>query len=514
MTRLFLLGSFASLYTLGRTLTIGERMRITLPLVAAAALLLVGCSKNTSDPMDMAGDTAGSDASRDMGSDTVIDLGRPADATFEMLRTQPGTSRLDTVRGLTIMRGIIHAHSVHSHDACDGEPVLEDGASNEPCLIDFRRAICETRQDYVFLTEHEELAAEVEFDELSLVRPGDTALMGDDGQTVAARILCENGHDALLIPGGEFGLMPVGLSNHLPGTPEERDAAYNEVTPERVESYRELGAVVLQAHTESRDREELRALGLDGFEVYQLHANVDPGIREEWLGLDPAGFLNAAVPFVQGGGGHPDLLFLTFFEPNLPSIAHFDALVADGQRLVGTGGTDCHQNVLRMSMSDGERVDSYRRMMRWFSNHLLVDDVSVDGLRNALSDGRLAIVFEVMGTPSGADFYGAARERTYEMGEYMPLDGPPILHVARPNIVDWGAANVRLEIRRSNADGTSEVVAEGSSDLEFEVTEPGAYRAVVYLTPDHLAPHLDEARQPLAEKEYQWIWFNPIYVNP
>ena len=38
-----------------------------------------------------------------------------------------------------------------------------------------------------------------------------------------------------------------------------------------------------------------------------------------------------------------------------------------------------------MKMSDGERVDSYRRMMRWFSNWLLVTDVDPAGVKEALA---------------------------------------------------------------------------------------------------------------------------------
>ncbi len=491
------------------------RVRRLIPMTVA--VLVLGCSKPAVDPVpgrdatvsDASGDAA---SSPEMGADAPDAVADAPAPTYALLPTQPATTRLGDRRGRAVVRGLIHAHSVHSHDACDGKPTLEDGSSNEPCLADFRRGICETRQDYVFLTEHIDLTADTNFDELSLVRPGDEPVRNAAGDIVANFVACENGHRALVIPGGEFDLMPVGLDGHVAGTPAERNAAYSEETPERVQSYKDLGAVVLQAHSEQRDRDTLRSLNLDGFEVYQLHANVDPNIRADFLGLEASGFLNAAVPFVQGGGGNPDLLFLTFVEPNVPSIAHFDALVSEGQHLTGTGGTDCHQNVLRMTMSDGERVDAYRRMMRWFSNHMLVDELSVDGTRDALRDGRLSIVFEVMGSPLGADFVAEAGAQSYEMGEVAPIGDTPALRLARPEVLDWGAVPVRLEILKIEPGGAV-VVAEGTESLEYAVTEPGAYRAIVYITPEHLAVHLDEQRAPLAAQEYQWIWYNPIYVR-
>lgn len=37
-----------------------------------------------------------------------------------------------------------------------------------------------------------------------------------------------------------------------------------------------------------------------------------------------------------------------------------------------TLGNDCHRDTFPQLLPDGERIDSYRRMMLWFTNHLLV----------------------------------------------------------------------------------------------------------------------------------------------
>jgi hypothetical protein len=68
----------------------------------------------------------------------------------------------------------------------------------------------------------------------------------------------------------------------------------------------------------------------------------------------------------------PDLAPLGFVAPNEPSIVALEGL---GQtlRLTISAGTDAHQNVLPNKASDGERIDSYRRMIRWFNNRVRLD---------------------------------------------------------------------------------------------------------------------------------------------
>ena len=461
---------------------------------------------------DVSVDAARDATAPDVGSDVARDVEMPP-PTYVLDRGQPDTTTLGNLRGRRWARGIIHAHSVNSHDACDGDPREPDGSPDEDCLSDFRDAVCQTRQDYIFLTEHEESLVFVPWDELLLFRDGDTVVTDDLGRAVANEVACDNGHRALLIPGGELGIMPIGMPEHLPGTTAELDAMYAEQTPARVQSFRDLGAVVLQAHAERRNLDELRAQNLDGFEVYQLHANVAPDIRQEWLGLDGDDWIPATVPFVQGTGGAVDLVFLTFVQPNPPSLGHFDALVAEGQHLTGTGGTDCHQNVFNIRAADGERFDSYRRMMRWFSNYVLVDDIGVDSVKAAVREGRLAIVFEILGTPQGADLRVESAIGEVGMGESARTADSPTIVVERPQVLGWPDVPVRIELLHIQSSGAV-VVAEGSDRVEFTPTEPGAYRAVVHITPTHLGPHLGEAQKMLAEREYEWIWFNPVYVDP
>ena len=112
------------------------------------------------------------------------------------------TSASTADRGWVELRGIIHTHSVYSHDACDDKPRDASGAINEPCFQDVRRGICDTLHDFVMLTDHGDSFADTEYPEALLYRAdqGDT-LVERNGEPVANRVACPDGHSALLMAG-------------------------------------------------------------------------------------------------------------------------------------------------------------------------------------------------------------------------------------------------------------------------------------------------------------------------
>ena len=423
----------------------------------------------------------------------------------------PDTAALGTIRGLRVARGIVHLHTIHSHDACDGQPRI-DGEFNEPCLQDWRDAVCATRQDVVFTTEHEEHAAEVDFEELLLVRRSDRVILRD-GAPIGNALACPDGHTVVVLPGGEFDVMPVAMDAHWPGTVEERTAFYENATPLRVAQLRDqLGAVVLQAHTEGRDIADLRRLGLDGFEIYNLHANIDPEIREADLGLEPWGFTQGVQPFLGREGPEPDLVLLGFLAPSPPALLAFDQLLWEGRKLVGTGGNDAHQNSLPIPMRDGERVDSYRRMMRFVTHHFLVEAPTADAYEEALRNGRVFVVFETFATPLGLDFHAERDGVVTEMGDRAPRGST--LHVARPRVAgheDEVVSTTIVLIKAENGGGVP--VAEATdSDLDYAPPGGGVFRAEIRITPTHLTPWLgSEPDQFLVPTP--WVYTNPVYVN-
>jgi hypothetical protein len=398
-------------------------------------------------------------------------------------------------------RGIVHLHSPYSHDACDGDP-MPDGVPDEACLANLRRGLCTNAMDFAMITDHPAHAAAQAFADTLLSREGDEVVGG-----VANRILCDDGHRVLTLPGIEDELMPIGLDRPVADTPEERERLYNGSDAESLAAEIAAGATVLQAHTEGKPLElllERQANGLAGVEIFNLHAMVDPTKREEDLGLEPFGYLDAIGPFMSGDtDAQPDLAFLGFFEEQGISLERWDALSRVAPT-VGTAGTDAHENTLPNLLSDGERVDSYRRMMSWFSNIALVDGDSPEELQAAIAAGRLFVAFEVLGTPAGFHVgYGGA-----EMGGAGALGGTlevtcPTLAVTSPR--SGADPSITVTVYK---DGAPWQTGCGS----FPVTEAGVYRVRVDIVPHHLVGFLDDQAASLV-RTYPWLYSNSFRLG-
>ncbi|MFT7518286.1 MAG: hypothetical protein ACI9MC_000417 [Kiritimatiellia bacterium] len=410
---------------------------------------------------------------------------------------------LPPVRGRQWARAIVHLHSPWSHDACDGNG-LPDGKPNEPCLASLRAALCDVGIDYAFLTDHPDYAAWQSYDDLFMQREDDERVAGVN------TIFCEGGK-TFWSPGVEDELMPVGLDRHVAGTSEESHHVYNEYTDESVQAELNAGAKVFVAHTEQRKIEDLTRLqdaGLTGIEVFNLHAMFAPNIREEHLGLSAFGWLEDAYPFINPNGtGEPDLLFLAVLQEQPQSTGAWDALLARGPA-VGIGGTDAHENSLPMLLRDGERGDSYRRSMSWFANYLLVDDLTPDAGEKALAEGRLWVIFHVLGVPSDLDVHLIDAQGTiYEVGSDAPSGD---LHVSCPT----------LQSRSPRGDLQPEVQVTVYRDGVQWQTKCGVfpadtghtYRVRVDITPHHLISFLGANPQPWL-RPFPWAYSNAIRVG-
>ncbi len=427
-------------------------------------------------------------------------------------RGQPDISGC-TVRGQRDYRAMIHLHSHHSHDACDGEP-QPGGIPDESCLQDLRDALCITRTDVAFMTDHPAHATSATLEELLLVRGDDEIVLNAEGQPIANWLQCGNGHRTLIIPGIESSkMMPLGLERHV-------EDAYGESSPQSFQQIRDAGALAWVAHTEGRDPAELATLGLDGIEFYQLHANLDPDIRKDHLDLDPGGFITDITPFFFGGdnGLQPDLATLGFVLPNEPSIRTLEQL-GQTQRLTISAGTDAHQNVIPSKAADGERVDSYRRMIRWFNNRLRLDvPLTPESAKAALRTGRNHIVFESFGTPQGFDFYAQQGEVITEMGAEVNFAAGLTLFAALPHLdlrSPHGDNAPSFEGRLYRATGDNRELlqtwTDGTSTLE--VPGPGVYRVEVWITPSHLAPYLGEMADNYIHKTLPWVYSAALFVR-
>lgn len=437
---------------------------------------------------------------------------RPVDWSAQQIRLT------ETVRDRAYKRAILHLHSPYSHDACDGDGII-DGAINEPCLDDLRYGLCASAIDLAFVTDHPSHAAEYEFEDWLLVREGDQPVT-EGGAAVANRVSCAgldrptDGGEILWMAGIEDELMPVGMDAHVPGDAEERDQLYNRDDGDTIGAMRDAGGVVLLAHTEGRDLEQMveqQAAGLTGFEMFNLHAMFAPDIREDDLGLDGIEWIADTAPFLDEDNEElvPDLAFLAVYQQQDVSVEKWDALNATGSA-VGVAGSDAHQNVLPTPASDGERFDSYRRMTRWFSNWLMLDGdparPTPADARAALEAGRVYTVFEALGTPAGLDVHLDAGDTLYEIGSDAAagtlVAECPALHPDSPT--NAAEPEIGAVVYKDGA-----VFAEGCG--RHEVSAPGVYRVVFTITPHHLEDFL--ADETHLVREYPWIYSNPFRLR-
>ena len=416
-------------------------------------------------------------------------------------------------RGFLPLRSILHFHSPYSHDACDGEG-YDEGQLDEQCLAELRDGLCRTRIDLAYLSDHPDYAAWHPFEDILLFREDDQAVTVA-GETVANRIQCANDHQTLLMAGIEDTLMPLGLDRHAAAYGKEAHDLYNSSGQEIFDAATLAGGLVFQAHPEERDMKTLEArqdMGLTGLEIFQLHAILDPGSRQDIYGLDAFGWVQDIAPFTdEDGTAEPDLLFAAFHQELEPNLERWDHLLARGPS-VGIAATDAHRNVLPMELRDGERPDGYRRNFRWFSNVLLSasgeDPADAD---EALAAGRLFLAFEIFGTPDGLAFwYEDAAGEPYEQGEScqgcaggtLYLDCPQVSTNSPQDGVN--EAEIKAVIFR---DGESWQQGCGS----FALDEPGNYRARIDILPAHLTPFFGADPEPFLH-EYPWVYTNALRI--
>jgi hypothetical protein len=431
-------------------------------------------------------------------------------------KTLPEASVMGARRGLQPARGIVHLHSPYSHDACDNKPRDASGVPNEPCLTDLRTALCADHIDFAALTDHDDTMADEDFPTLFNMRGTDVAVMVG-GEQIASHMTCDDGHVVTWTVGGENDLMPVMLHHHVPGTVQERHDTYNGSDAAAVTAFRDAGALTWIAHTEQHPIEQLRALAPDGIEVYNLHANLDPKIREMYLGLDAGGAITAAVQFADTNPGHPepDLALLSFLSPNQPAIDRWNQLLGDGRHVPATAGSDAHENAIPILLADGERGDSYRRVLRWFANIALVaDPTDPTQIEDALHTGRMFAAFELLGTPASFDVH-AEGTRTFELGETANVGASLVVDV--PTVLGLPASlpapEITATILRLDATGAHSIATGPGPRVSATMDQPGAYRVEITMVPHHLAPYLGDLGPAYAEVARPWIYASPIYAE-
>ncbi len=490
-----------------------------LRLFVASAMLAACGNKTTaaSDATAQAEPDVAVDAAVDVAADVSAQDPAANEPDFGPRLVRP-SSAIAPVREFVVRQGHIHAHTVFSHDACDGSPRVngETGDRNEQCFWDFRDGICDNQLDFMFITDHPAgLFCDYEYPAEMLYEAGQgDELIGRDGAPVANQLKCKDGHKLLLVPGYDNKLMCIGLERHLRDTPEERHALYQAVTNTTIEELHTKGhALAAAAYASDWAREEISKFNWDGYEVFNPSTNMKAHM---------AAMLTAISEMVDSPdtAPNPELAVLAVYEEGAANMQYWSDIVQK-RRVFNYIGPNAHRNSLAMEMSDGERGDSYRRLFHWFGNFVLIpkDQAATADDRtykSAFASGRMYNAFLFYGYPAGFDFYAKQAGQLFEMGGEMPSADGVTLHVAVPRIygklpTGTEAPVITAKLLKAVPDGWQEV-ASGTQDFDFSVTSAGVYRVDVRIVPNHLKKWLGATPENYLT-ERSWVYSGTMYVG-
>ncbi len=435
----------------------------------------------------------------------------------------PPVAELSPPRGMALARTIVHLHSPWSYDACDGAGSNSDGTVNEECLQHLRNGLCKNRIDFAFMTDHPSHMRERTFEELLLKRGADE-LETDGGFTVANHLEdCGDGHRPRIFVGFEGQLLGVGLRDHFTDR-----AQYDSNSTDGVTAIRQAGidGIALVPHTEKWAVSDLVTLiggGLQGIEVFNLHAQLDPKIRRQYLDLDP--FLPSLdlLPYWLDPFRieQADLAFLAAGKRATLYERTWDQLLSQGLKPWGVAASDSHENILPGKTRDDERMDSHRRVLRWVSNHLLMTGAfTYAEAKAALVAGRFNMVFEALGSPVGVDFHAEIGGSTLvEVGGTGTFTaGQTHLKLARPTLhplspTDGSSPFLTLRLYQIGSDASRTLVSESAEGpIDYLLTAAGIFRAEIRIIPRHLSGFLNyDLAQ--SKEEHTWVLTNPIYLQ-
>ena len=463
-------------------------------------------------------------------------------------------------------RGIAHVHSPYSHDACDGQGLLDD-IPDSACLADFRAAPCDNELDFVFMTDHPSYMRDFNFETILLYNAsaGDELIYDATNQPIANMMRCANGHQVLLAVGFEgHHTMPLGMQSHV--APEhyvgitDDDAVADSAAMLR--ALEDVGALSAMAHSEEEDLSAQRIVDLElqAMEWYNPHGNFKTILGGDVLSgnpLDAIDALSGLEKFLLGSnsGAHPDLAYLLLL-PYWPQ-AGFDKWreVQQQRSITGILGSDVHQNVSvdplctgtwsiacgvaaelypnalmllasggEIVLNDGDRLDSYARIERWLENRVQAESLALNDVVAAMRAGRNYGLFSVFGEPDKFLFQAVQGEDVLDMGDQA--QGAMQLQITLPSMpqalsgVNFSAeeaalAQISMRLFHTSSTGTTsvrEIPAQGQVHEE-NISAPGAYHVEIWIQPKHFAQAAGSV-QDVLEREYLWLISNSIRILP
>jgi hypothetical protein len=224
------------------------------------------------------------------------------------------------------------------------------------------------------------------------------------------------------------------------------------------------------------------AARINGVEVYNVFTN--------------ARRINPVIAFFDvlwSQRSYPDLIFALYLQRPDESLKKWDEALARA-RLTATAGNDAHANI-GVSLKDsagktllGIQLDPYATSFRLVRLHVLIEQgktLDATSLMEAVRAGHCFIGFDVLSNTSGFAFEA---ENGKIQGDEISLKPETRLRVRSP-------LPARIVILKN---GSTWIDETGIASKDVAVTEPGVYRAEIYL------PQLGNL---------PWIISNPIYVK-
>ena len=316
----------------------------------------------------------------------------------------------------------------------------------------------------------------------------------------------------LMVPGAEeAGLLAYPL------TPVPKATG----TLEMASLVKRTGGLSFLAHLE--ERMDVEGPDLTGVEIYNIHALFKEQKRLLSSMKNPIWLANAAKMINQ----YPQEAYSTLHDYPANYLKRFDELCQKRPH-TGVSANDAHQNiglVLRLGENNkvlvedalGEKLleidrlvagavakipadakqgdvvlrlqlDRYENALRHAATHLLMKEQTREQVWDALENGRAFVGFDWMADSTGFQWVVQDGEARHELGSKVALKKGLRLAGQAPLPGDWKVIR------------NGKVVKEATGRaLEMDLTEPGVYRAEVWLD--------------IAGEKRVWILSNPIYVR-
>lgn len=299
----------------------------------------------------------------------------------------------------------------------------------------------------------------------------------------------QDGRRLLLLVGEEVhDMRRRPQANHLLVYGAEAEVAHYAANPQRlIDAVRTAGGFCFLAHPFEKAAPRIgepalpwvdwEVSGFTGLEIWNYMSEFKSLMRYWFNALRYARNPEAGIR-----GPFPQLLTL------------WDKLLAEGRRVAAIGGADAHGT--RYRLGPVERVIfPYDYLFRAVNTHILTPrpltgDFAHDRalIYDALRRGHAWVGYDLLYPTEGFRFSGQAWRAEAIMGDELPLGTGATLQVRSPMMAD-----IRLLHH-----GDLVKSEERATNLTYITSEPGAYRAEVYL--------------PFRGRKRGWIFSNPIYL--